>query len=216
MDDGSAVLMLEKNCRFEPLKQKLGRLKRDCNDMGQLMAALVKYANSDSTKDPESYDEKVGKGKKNGNAKGSQHNPANQGGSNKRKADSSLEFVDNTNAQGNSQRRKGRPPPRSGGSGPTLEQLLNEPCPKHDTREKSATHLWKDFTIMRAFKHSNIFDGNHGPGGGSGGSGFHGPNHGGGGSSSGFQGHQNNQGGFNQGSQGGYNQQSGQGGQQQQ
>ena len=56
MDAGSAVLMLEKNCRFEPLKQKLGRLKRDCNDMGQLMAALVKYADSDSTKDPESDD----------------------------------------------------------------------------------------------------------------------------------------------------------------
>ena len=52
MDAGSGVLMLEKNCRFEPLKQKLGRLKRDCNDMGQLMAALVKYADSDSTKDP--------------------------------------------------------------------------------------------------------------------------------------------------------------------
>ena len=49
---------------------KLGRLKRDCNDMGQLMAALVKYADSDSTKDPESDDEKTGKRKKNGNAKG--------------------------------------------------------------------------------------------------------------------------------------------------
>ena len=29
MDAGSAVLMLEKNCSFEPLRQKLGRLKRD-------------------------------------------------------------------------------------------------------------------------------------------------------------------------------------------
>ena len=47
-----------------PLKQKLGRLKRDCNDIGQLMAALIKYADSDSTKDPESDDEKAGKGKK--------------------------------------------------------------------------------------------------------------------------------------------------------
>ena len=75
MDAGSAVLMLEKNCRFEPLKQKLGRLKHDCSDMGQLMAALVKYANSDSTKDPASDKEKTGKGKKNGNAKGLQHNP---------------------------------------------------------------------------------------------------------------------------------------------
>ena len=95
MDVGSAVLMLEKNCHFEPLKQKPGRLKRDCNDMGQLMAALVKYADSDSTKDLVSDEEKTGKGKKNGNGKGHQHNPANQGG-NKRKAD---EFVANTNAR---------------------------------------------------------------------------------------------------------------------
>jgi len=55
---------------------------------------------------------------------------------------------------------------------------------------------------MKAFKNSNTFDGNQGPGGGSGAGGFHGP---GGGSGSGFQG-----------SQDGYNQrQSGQGGQQQ-
>ena len=61
MDAGSAVLMFEKNYRFEPLKQKLGRLKRDCNDMGQLMAALVKYADSDSTKDHVSDEEKQGR-----------------------------------------------------------------------------------------------------------------------------------------------------------
>ena len=79
--------------------------------MGQLMAALAKYADFDSTKDPVSDEEKTGKGKKNDNGKGHQHNPANQGG-NKRKAD---EFVANTSAQGNNQRRKGRPPPRSGG-----------------------------------------------------------------------------------------------------
>ena len=45
--------------------------------MGQLMAALIKYADSDSTKDPESDDDKPGKGKKNGNAKGPHHNQAN-------------------------------------------------------------------------------------------------------------------------------------------
>ena len=33
----SAVLMLKNNCRFLPLKQKLGRLKRHCNDMGELI-----------------------------------------------------------------------------------------------------------------------------------------------------------------------------------
>ena len=63
MDAGSAVLMLEKICRFEPLKQKVGRPKRDCNDMGQLMAALVKYVDSDGTKDPESDDEEDREGK---------------------------------------------------------------------------------------------------------------------------------------------------------
>ena len=62
--------MLEKNCRFMTLKQKLGWLKRHCNDMGTLMAALVKYADSDSTKDPESDDDKTGKGKKSGSTKG--------------------------------------------------------------------------------------------------------------------------------------------------
>ena len=194
MDAGQAVLMLEKNCRFEPLRQKLGRLKRDCTDIGTLMNALVKYADSDNTKDPEFDEEKTGKGKKNGNGKGHQHNPAGGG---KRKAEGNPEFVANTNAQGGNQRRKGKPFQRSGGSGPSLEQLLNEPCPKHGTREKPATHLWKDCAIMKAFKNYNPFDGGHGPGGGSGSGNFHGP---GGGSNSGFQG----------------NQQSGQGNQQQQ
>ena len=66
----TAVLTLEGNCRFKPLKQKLGRLKRHCNDMSTLMAALVKYADSDNTKDPDSEEDKPEKGKKNGNAKG--------------------------------------------------------------------------------------------------------------------------------------------------
>ena len=93
-----AVLTLEGNCHFKPLKQKLGRLKRHCNDMSTLMAALVKYADSDNTKDPDSEEDKPEKGKKNGNAKGRQHNPAGHGNAGKRKADSSLDFVANTNA----------------------------------------------------------------------------------------------------------------------
>ena len=56
--------MLEKNCRFLPLKQKLGWLKHHYNDMGELMAALVEYADSDSMKDPESDDEKLGMGRR--------------------------------------------------------------------------------------------------------------------------------------------------------
>ena len=117
----TTVLTLEGNCRFMPLKLKLGRLKRHCNDMSTLMAALVKYADSDSTTDPESEDDKTGKGKKNGNAKGQQHNPTGHGNNGKRKADNSLDFVSNTNAQDNGQRRKGKPPQRGGGPGPNLE-----------------------------------------------------------------------------------------------
>ena len=82
--------------------------------MGQLMAALIKYTDSDSTKDPVSDEEKTAKGKKNGNGKGHQHNPANQGG-NKRKAD---EFVANTNAQGGNQRRASNPLDRAGQAPP--------------------------------------------------------------------------------------------------
>ena len=71
---GSAIITLERNCRFKSLKMKLGRLKRHWNDMGTLMAALVKYADSDNTKDPDSDEEKPEKGKKNDGAKGQHHN----------------------------------------------------------------------------------------------------------------------------------------------
>ena len=63
------------------------------------MVALIKYVDSDGTKDPESDDEKPGKGKKSSNTRGKQHNPPNQGGNGKRKADGSLDFVANTNTQ---------------------------------------------------------------------------------------------------------------------
>ena len=137
----TAVLTLEGNCWFTPLKLKLGRLKHHYNDMAMLMETLVKYADSDSTKDPESKDEKLGKGKKNGSANGQQHNPAGHGNNGKRKADNSLDFMANTNTQDNGQCRKGKPPQRGGGSGPNLERLLNQPCPKHGSKERPGTHL---------------------------------------------------------------------------
>lgn len=207
---GSTVLMLEKNCSFVPLKQKLGRLKRHYNDMGELMAALIKYADSDSTKDPEFDDDKPGKGKKSGNTRNQHHNPVTQASNGKRKADNNSDFVANTNTQNNGQRRKGKPPPRAVGSSINLEQMLNHPYPKHGSRDRPSTHLWKDCYIMKELKNSNLFQYNHGPGGGSG-SGSYGPGHGGGSSNSGLQGHQGNQG-----NQGGFHQQPGPGNQQQQ
>ena len=95
-----AVLILEKNCHFDPLVQKLGRLKRSVKDMGELMNALTKYAECDSTKDPGADEASDGKGKKpvQGNGgKGLQQN--NGGNSGKRKnPDGGSELVANTNA----------------------------------------------------------------------------------------------------------------------
>ena len=89
------------------------------------MAALARYADSDSTKDLESDVEKVGKEKKSGNAKG-QHNMVSQGGNGKRKANDVLDFVPNTNTQSNSQRRKGKMlAPQFGGSKFKLEAMMN-------------------------------------------------------------------------------------------
>src|SRR3954466_1602646 len=203
----TAVVLLESNCRFGPLKLKLGRMKRDCTDIGTLMTALVKYADSDSTKDPDSGDDKAGKGKKNSNTKGQQHRPTGNGGGGKRKPDGSMDFVANTSAQNKGQRRKGKQPSFRANPGPNPERLnffLNQPCPKHGTKEEPATHLWKDCYIMKEFKSSNTFQYDHSSGGGSGsGSGY-----GGGSSGPGFQGNPGGQDSLNnQSNQSGYEQQ---------
>ena len=52
------------------------------------MAGLVKYAASDNTKDPDFDNEKPENGKRNGGAKGQQHNQGGHGNNGKRKADS--------------------------------------------------------------------------------------------------------------------------------
>ena len=86
--------------------------------------------------------------------------------------------------QGNAQRCKGKPLQRGGGM--NLERLINQPCPKHGTKEVPATHLWKDCFIMKEFKNSDLFRYDQGPSGGSG-PGSHRPGYGGGSSNSGFQ-----------------------------
>ena len=170
-------------------------MKRFCNDMGTLMAALVKYADSDSTKDPEPDDDEAGKGKKNSNSKQQQYKPAGHGNGGKRKADGSMDFVANTNAQDRGQRRRGKAANRNGAPNPNasrLNYLLNQPCPKHGTKEAPANHLRKDCYIMQEFKNSNAFRYDRGSGGGSG-SGFHGPGHNGASGSGLNQGGHNNQ-----------------------
>ena len=61
-----AVLILEKNCHFHRLIQKLGRLKRTFMDMGELMDVLTRYVESDTIKDPNQDDDHTNKGKMNG------------------------------------------------------------------------------------------------------------------------------------------------------
>ena len=56
----TAVIVLERNCKFDPLVHKLSRLKRTVKDMGELMNAVIKYAESDNTKDAESKEDKAG------------------------------------------------------------------------------------------------------------------------------------------------------------
>ena len=124
--------------------------------MGELMAALVKYTDSDSTKDPDSDEENPGKGRKSGSAKGQQHNTAGHGGNGKCKVESGLDFVAIANAQNNNQHRKGKPP-RFGGPKFILEAMMSQPCPKHGTQEKPANHLWKDCFIMREYRNSHFF-----------------------------------------------------------
>ena len=63
------------------------------------MAALIKYADAGTTKDPGSHEEKSNKGKKSGSAKGKQHNTVGHGGNGKRQAEGGLDFVANTNTQ---------------------------------------------------------------------------------------------------------------------
>ena len=142
--------------------------------MGEFRAALVKYADSGNTKDPESDEEKVGKGKKNGNAKGQHHNTVGQN-SKRKQTDGGSDFVANTNMQSNNQRRKGKlSMPQFGGPNLNLEAIMNQPCPKHGSQEEPANHLWKDCFIMREYRNSGFFKDNHGPHGESG-SGSHGP-----------------------------------------
>ena len=93
------------------------------------MAALVKYVDSDNTKDPEFDEEKAGKGKKNGNAKGQQHNTAGQGNNGTLKQiDGGLDFVANMQSKSSA--------PRLGGPKFNLEAMMNQPCPKHGTQDK--------------------------------------------------------------------------------
>ena len=161
------------------------------------MAPLIKYADSDNTKDPRSNDEKSNKGKKSGNGKGQQQNMAGHNGpgngGKRRHLDGGSDLVANTNTGYKNQRRNGNGKQAFGGKNFNIEAMMNEPFPKHSLPNKPAAHAWKDCFIMREYTNSN-FNQNHGNNNGTlggSGSGSLGPGFGGGDSSSGYKGQGN-------------------------
>ena len=188
-----AVIALERNCKFDPLRHKLGRIKRYVTDMSELMDAMTKYAESDKTKDVESDDEKSGKGKK--NAAKAVQNPSQTNGNqqsqnnNKRKnGEGNSDFVANTNTGYKNQR------PNSGYRGNNrnfrpnsfaqAQQALKGPCPQHSKNGRIANHSWENCFIMDEIKNNR----GNGQGPGNNGQGNRGESHAG----TGNPGHPNN------------------------
>src|SRR3954469_20390866 len=136
----TAVIVLERNCRFEPLVHKLIRLKRTVKDMGELMNAVIKYAESDKSKDADSEEDKAGQNKKNG-GKGSQSQQ------NKRRHDQNTsDLVANTNVGYQRQKQGGRNYRKSEGGGffPNIfEAAIHGPCPSHRKPGRPANQTWE-------------------------------------------------------------------------
>src|SRR4051812_29013584 len=145
----TAVIVLERNCKFEPLVHKLGRLKRMVKDMGELMNVVIKYAESDKTKDADFEEDKARQNKKNG-GKGSQ----SQNQQTKRQIDQTAsDLVANTNAGYQRQKQGGNNYRKSGGSDhPNIfEEAMKGPCPSHSKPGRLANHSWEDCNFMKEF-----------------------------------------------------------------
>ncbi|KAI4989237.1 hypothetical protein ZWY2020_036554 [Hordeum vulgare] len=149
-----AVLILKQNCHYEPLVQKLGRLKRKVQDMGEKMDTLTRYTEADDTKDP-GEDGKANSPRKGESSKNHTRfqgrNRHNQGANGKRRQkEESSDLVANTNTNnGNQHQKKGR-----GYSGKKLgnyEELLKGPCQHHAMADGPATHSWENCYVMREF-----------------------------------------------------------------
>src|SRR4051812_3245379 len=116
--------------------------------MGKLMNAVIKYAESDKTKDADSEEDKADQNKKNGD-KGSQSQL------NKCRHDQNTsDLVANTNTgyqrqkQGGSNYRKTK-----GGSfrRNNFEAAMQAPCPTHSKPGRSANHTWEQCNFMKEF-----------------------------------------------------------------
>ena len=135
-------MILEKNCHYEPLVLKLGRLKRKVQDMGELMDTLTRYAESDDTKDPGEDDDKARTARRGESTKGhskfkgrGNHHHGGQG--KKRQQEGPTDFVANTNTGNRNQHQKKRG--FSGKKPRNYHEMLKGPCPQHAMAEGPET-----------------------------------------------------------------------------
>ncbi|KAI5012936.1 hypothetical protein ZWY2020_025202 [Hordeum vulgare] len=150
-----ALLILEQNCHYEPLVQKLGRLKRKVQDMGELMDTLTRYAEAYDTKDPGEDGGKANSPRKAKSSKshsrfqGCAHH--NHGGNGKRRQqEGSTDFVANTNTNNGNQRQTKRG--YSGKKPRNYNEILKGPCPHHAMEDGPATHSWEYYYVMQEFR----------------------------------------------------------------
>src|SRR3954468_5975592 len=144
----TAVIVLERNCKFEPFVHKLGRLKRTVKDMGELMNAVIKYAESEKTKDDDSEEDKAGPSKNN-DGKGSQSQQ------NKHRHDQNTsDLVANTNVGYQRQKQGGSNYHKSEGGGfcpNSFEAAMQVPYPSYSKPGRPANHTWEQCNSMKGY-----------------------------------------------------------------
>src|ERR1041385_4946378 len=189
----TVVIVLKRNCKFEPVVHKLGRLKRTVKDIGELMNIVIKYAESDKTKDAEPQQAKAGQNKNGG--KTSQ----NQSQQTKRRLDQTTsDLVAKTNVGSQTQKHGGNNyrKPEGNFRPNNFEVAMKIPCPTHSKPGRPANHTWEDCYFMKEFARR----GNQGPPGSGGGADQNGNNqnlgHQGAGTKPQHQGSQQNQSGL--------------------
>src|SRR4051812_14659987 len=125
--------------------------------MGELMDSVIKYAESDKTKDVDSEEDKAVQNKKNG-GKGSE----SQNQQTKRRLDQTAsDLVANMNVGYQRQKQGGNNYRKSerGYHPNSFEAAMKGPCPSHSKPGRPANHSWEDCNFMKEFSRR----GNQGP-----------------------------------------------------
>src|SRR3954471_5125542 len=122
------------------------------SNIGELMNTVIRYAESDKTKDADPEEDKITQNKKN-NGKGSQ----SQGQQTKRRLDQNTsDLVANTNVSSQRQKQGGNnysKPERTFQPLVTFEEAVKRPCPMNSNPVRPASHTWEECNFMKEFAH---------------------------------------------------------------